>query len=357
MSKWKKISKRALLAFSLVGIMAIGLTGCGSGGDTADSGKNEPSANNSSEKGKDELKEFRIGVCGSDGSEIMELANLAYDKGLLEEELNAVGYTVKLVPLTTGGPEINEALAAGEINAAIYGDFPAFTSKSNGIDTTIVALVDSKMQYDVIAVDGINTPKDLEGKKVIVPVGTVAQYFWEHFAEANDIDTGKVEIINAASDATSLLQTGDADAYAINTYTASYYETLGLGHMLKSDAVVDGSTTFVFEVASSLLHDTPDLGTAINKALIRAYEAAVDKPEELYNSLASENISADAWKTAYSFDEKLSFLSPEITNEILAYYDKLNDWLYKNGIISEKVDVSSFVDATYYAKAKKALGE
>lgn len=345
MSNLKNISKKVALIFILAGTLVLGLTGCSANEEASGASKGG-------------LKELRVGVGGSDGSEAMEVAKLAYDKGWLAEELKAAGYKLKVVPLTTGGPEINEALAAGQLDAAIYGDFPAFTSKSNGIDTTIVALTNQKNQYGIVVNDKIDTPKDLEGKKVIVPTGTVAQYYWEHFAEANDIDVSKVEIINAATDAISLLQTGDADAYAITAYIAAYYETLGVGKVLKSDVeVTDGSTTFVFEVKSSLLKKDKDLGIAINKALIRAYEAAVENPEELYKALESENVSADAWKAAYSFDDTLSFLSPQITDEELAYYDKLNDWLYDKGNIQEKVDVDSFVDTSYYEKAKEALSK
>ena len=47
--------------------------------------------------------------------------------------------------------------------------------KSNGIDTTVVASVNGQQQYAVISSnDEIKEAKDLEGKKVIVPQGTVA---------------------------------------------------------------------------------------------------------------------------------------------------------------------------------------
>lgn len=121
--------------------------------------------------------------------------------------------------------------------------------------------------------------------------------------------------------------------------------------------ISDIGTTFVFEVKSELLEENAELGTAINKALIRSYEAAIEDPEALYAALASDTIPAEAWKVAYAFDDTLSFLSPEITSETLEYYNNLSEWMLNNSIITEKVDVSSFVDDSYYAKAKEALGE
>lgn len=342
----KKTGKK-FIALLTAGILAIGLAGCGTGDSK---GADTDTSNTTQSKG---LKTLRIGAAGQDGNYTMELGNLAYDSGILEDELNKVGYTAEIVPFATGGPEINEALAANEIDAAIVGDFPIFTANSNGIDTTIVALTNQKNQYGILAAKGINSAKDLEGKKVIVPAGTVAQYYWEHYVEANGLDASKIETINAASDATSLLQSGDADAYAITGYIAAYYEELGLGHVLKNEAEVDASTTFAFEVKDSVLTD--DLGVAINKAFIRSYEEAVKNPDELYKDLASETIPKSAWKASYAFDSSLSFLSPEITPDIEKYYDNLNEWLVSKGIISSKIDVSDVVNDSYFVKAQSEL--
>lgn len=344
-----KKSLKRLAAFLLTGLLVLHATGCGA----AEQSDDKPAGGEKKQEGT--YKTLRIGAAGHDGANTMELGNLAYDSGILEEELNKVGYTVEIVSFSTGGPEINEALASGSIDAAIVGDFPAFTSKSNGIDTTIVATANQKNQYGIVVTDGISSAKDLEGKRVIIPAGTVAHYYWEHFVAANGLDDSKIETINAAADAPSLLQAGEADAYAITKYIAAYYEETGLGTVLEDEAEVDGSTTFIFEVKTDLLTETADLGTAINKAMIRAYNEAVENPDKLYQALASENVPEEAWKVSYSFDDTLSFLSPEITDDLMDYYNNLNDWLYDHSIITSKVDVESFIDTSYYAKAKAEL--
>ena len=348
-------SVKKLTALLATGVLVFGALGCGSSKEKQKEEKEEKEETKKTENVSDteELKTLRIGAAGQDGKYYMELGNLAYDSGILEEELKKVGYEVEIVPFTTGGPEINEALASGVIDEAIVGDFPVFTVNSNGIDTTIVAVTNQANQYGIVATKGIDSAKDLEGKKVIVPAGTVAQYYWEHYVEANGLDASSIETINAASDATSLLQTGDADAYAITGYSAAYFEEIGLGHVLENEVEVDGSTTFAFEVKSDVLTD--DLGVAINKALIRSYEKAIENQDELYDSLESENVSRKAWEKSYSFDPTLSFLSPEITPELKEYYNNLNDWLNEKGIITSKVDVDKLVNDTYYAKAKAEL--
>ena len=191
MKNLKTILKKTILSVTAVSLatgLTAGLAGCGT------SNQSTQGRSTGSEK-----QVLRIGVGGSEESGyVLELAALANKNGYLEEELNAAGYTVQFVPFASAGPEINEALASGAVDAAIYGDFPAFTSKSNGIDTTVVATVNQRMQYGVLAHgNNIQTAKDLEGKKVVVLMGSVQQYFWEKYAQANNIDTSKVEVINS----------------------------------------------------------------------------------------------------------------------------------------------------------------
>ena len=342
------------LALTVIGasVATFGFTGCGN--SKAGSSDTSEISNESSDAAESsaELKEFRIGAGGSDDSPAMELASVAYDKGYLEEELNKVGYTVKVSAFQGGGPEINEALAAGELDAAIYGDFPAFTSKSNGIDTKIIALTNGQQQYAVLAAnDEIKTAKDLEGKKVIVQQGTVVQYFYEHYVEARGLDADKIEIINSG-DAMSLLQSGDADAYIMQQNLLYYYESLGVGKVIDTgNDIPEGSPTFVFEVASKLLEEKPEIGVAVNKALIRAYDDVAENPQTLYDAVASEAIPAEFQEKNYEFDKSLKFMSPEITSEKISYYENLNQWMQDHSIISNPVDVQAFIDNSYYKKA------
>lgn len=362
------MKKRLITVLVAGSLMITGLVGCGA--DTSDktaSGGNtsgETTVSETTDGGTElsekatgetvangELKTLNIGVGGTDGAWSMELGNLAYEKGYLEEELNTAGYTANVVAFQGAGPEINEALASGALNAAVYGDFPAFTSKSNGIDTTVVATTNKTQQYGVIAVGDIKGAKDLEGKKVIVPTGTVAQYYWEHYVEATGIDASKIELINT-TDATSLLATGEADAYAMTLPVLEYFQQLGLGAILEDSVGIEGATTtYVFTVATSVLKEDPEVGVAINKALIRAYHDAIENPQELYEAVASDSIGAACYEPAYAFDTTFGNLSPEITDADISYYTELQKWLIDNGLIYSEIDVESFFDGSYYTQA------
>lgn len=353
-TSWKKTVVSMLLA----GMMGLLLAGCGNSKEQASkstaSAKVSEASGEESEAPKEELKTLRIGTGGRGDSPTLYLASVAREKGYLEEELNKAGYTLDLSVFAGAGPEINEALAAGELDGAVYGELPAFTSKSNGIDTKIIAVVNGQQQYAVLSAnDEIKTAKDLEGKKVIVPLGTVTQFFWDSYAKARGIDTGSVEIINAVSDAESLLQTGDADAYVMVASSLYSYEAKGLGKVIDTGSdVPEASTEYVFTLKSDLIDASPEVPVAINKALIKAFEDIKKNPQLLYDSTSSEYLPAEYSKKDYEFDPSLEFMTPEITEERISHFQDVNDWLKAQGILQSDVDVSAFAVPEYYNQAK-----
>lgn len=162
----------------LAAAMTFGLVGCGAKKDST------VVATEAETPSEENEKVIRIGGSGSEDSAMnLELMNVAYKQGYLEDELKKAGYRLDFTFFPGGGPALNEALAAGELDAVVYGDLPAFVGKSNGADTTLIASVNADLQYGiVVANDEIQDPKDLEGKNVIVPEGTAIQYFWENYA-------------------------------------------------------------------------------------------------------------------------------------------------------------------------------
>ena len=113
-----------IFALLLAGAVSFGLVGCGSSSGSDSSKQAASSASG-------DLKPLRLGCPGFDDYPLLENGKLAYDKGYLEEELNAVGYTLDLVTFQEAGPAINEAYASGELDMAFYGEYPAATAYSN----------------------------------------------------------------------------------------------------------------------------------------------------------------------------------------------------------------------------------
>lgn len=352
-----KILKKLFTTAAVAIIATVGLVGCGSSKDSKDDTKAPTTTEVDKSTSGDKLKEVRIGLPSSGDGVLGELFNLADKNGYVEEELNAVGYTEEVKGFTGAGPEINEALASSSLDIAIYGDFPTFTIKSNGIDVTVIASTNHKQGYGILTANKeIKKPKDLEGKNVIVPQGTAIQFFWDTYAEINGIDTSKVNIINTV-DSSSLLASGEADALVSPNYSNAYMESIGVGTVFDDGSnATDGYISYCVTVRTEYLKENPDVAVALNKALVRAFKDAQENPDAYYEAVASKTISADIEKKAYAFDPKLEYLNPGFTDDDFTYYNRLNEHLVEYGIITKEVDVEQLFDRSYYDKAIEELG-
>ncbi len=343
-----RTNKKKLLGTILLSTMIVaGIVGCGKKETTS-------ATTEGTSEGTQAEKVIRVGGPGSEDSSLnMELMNVAYRQGYLEDELKKAGYQLDFKFFAGAGPALNEALVADEIDVVTYGDLPAFVGKSNGVDTTIIASVNADLQYGiVVADDKIQDAKDLEGKNVIVPEGTAIQYFWENYTKEKGIDTSKVNVINAVEDAASLLMTGDADAVVSTAYGIQSYVYMGVGRILDTGAGLENAHSSYITVAkTSYLKENPDAAVAINKALIEAYTAVTKDANVLYESSAGDNLPAEEWKNVYAYDTSFTYLNPEITTSEREYWDQFNQWLVDHKLISEKIDLDSFADTSYYEKA------
>ena len=341
--------KKRLGAILLTTVLVLSIAGCGNKNAETEEAKADTTVTETTDE-----KVIRVGGPGTEEAALnMELMNVAYSQGYLESELENAGYKLEFTFFAGGGPGVNEALAADEIDVATYGDLPAFVGKSNGADTTVIASVNADLQYGiVVANDEIQDAKDLEGKNVIVPEGTAIQYFWENYTEEKGIDTNKVNIINAVEDAASLLMTGDADAIVSTTYGAQSYVYQGVGKILDTGAgLKNAHSSYVTVVRNSFLKENPDAAIAINKALIDAYDAILKDENVLYQSSAGTSLPAEEWKKVYAYDTSFSYMTPEITDSEKEYWDNFNQWLEDHKLIKEKLDLDTFIDTSYYEKA------
>ena len=340
----KKLNK--ILSMILMGALALTLTACSTNENTSDG----TSAGGSNAETQ-ELKTIRVGVPGFDDNPVLENGRLAQKLGYFDEELNAVGYKLELVTFQEAGPAINEAYASGQLDLAVYGDLPASVCRSNGVDIKIIGSVNGQQNLAVIAGNdsGIEEPKDLEGKKVIVGIGTNYHAYWQHLVDAYGIDESKVEIVNVVSDAATVFTTGEADAWLTFYYNTLYYEKLGHGKTIENTTThPEMASQFLVTGRTKYLEENPEAATAFLKALTRSKDYAVEHPDELYEAVASPTIGVEIYKKSYDFDPEFKFLSPGVTDSTLQKLDFLSNFLLAQGFIKEALDLDGFVDTSYY---------
>jgi len=139
---------------------------------------------------------------------------------IFKQELKKIGYTVKFYPFMKG-EEINHFMKKGLLEGSIIGDMPTLKIASEG-HITVMSLF-QKGSVSLVS-RNIYRVRDLKGKKVAYPYGSIAHYYLLRILEErgmseNDVrhvplDTGN--ILNAIRD-------GKIDAFTTFEPTATIY--------------------------------------------------------------------------------------------------------------------------------------
>jgi aliphatic sulfonates family ABC transporter substrate-binding protein len=138
-----------------------------------------------------ELKPIKIGF---QTGEINVLLSYALGSGLFK----ANGLDVKVAQFPAG-PAMLPALAAGEVDLAWMGEFPAVTGYSNGLPIEILFMerIDAtNVRLVANPAVGITTTSDLKGKRIGVAIGSTSHYhLLRALAQAN-LKASDVTLVN-----------------------------------------------------------------------------------------------------------------------------------------------------------------
>lgn len=190
------LTKITVLAATLS--LTIGaLTGCGAGSAQA--------------KESDELNSARtIRIADQP---YYYTAKVALQKGFLAEEF---GDEYKFeINLFENGTLINEAITAGEVDLAAYGDTPAIQGFANGIDVQVIStLWVSDNAYALVAGanSGVNSTADLKGKKLAFRAGTTTHQLLLSILDREGLSESDVTLVNLnTAEGIAALAKGEVD--------------------------------------------------------------------------------------------------------------------------------------------------
>lgn len=347
--------KRAAAIVTAV-VLTGAFTACSSTSDnTADDSTQSETSDNSN---NEDLQVVRIGYSGNNGA-AAGLLGYIETTGLLEEELNKIGYTVEYTGFETGGAGVNEALAAGQLDYAGTVDFPAIVGRASGIDSSVVAITDSLTEIDIIAKkENVKDINDLKGKKIGVQLGTVQQRFVVTVLNSVGLDVSDVEILNMTSaEAISALQTGDIDAFAsVETYTAQITQTDDTFYSVATTRTnPEWGSPYVITGANNYLKDHEDVTEVIIQTLLKGKEEIISDPEHFYQTLA------DAFGFDYELEEyldnkddnKFDYCTIEITDDAANTIKADYEFALSSGLIENEFDIDSWINTSYYENAVK----
>ena len=272
---------------------------------------------------------------------------VAIDKGYF----NAEGLDVT-IDTGAGSVEPLNRLAGGSYDMA-FGDINSlvkFLDKNPSTKIKGVFMLYNNPPFAVVGrkSKGVNSPKDLEGKKLGAPVADGAYAQWPIFVAANKIDASKVQVQNIGFPVREpMLITGDVDA--ITGFAFSSYLNVAK-NVPKGDATVFLMAEYGVKLYGNaiMVHpkfaaEKPEAVKGFLRAFVKGLKDVVANPEAAMASVLPRNPVAKK-------DDELERLNYALEKNILTDEVKANGY---GGIDNARMEVALEQIATTYSFEKK----
>ena len=316
-----------LAAAFMVLLAAFGLAGCGSGG-----GKEEGKA-----------QEVRIATLHLVNGDLIALYEKWYEKEL--------GIPVKIIKFDSG-KDINSAIASGGIDIGQEGTSPAALAIANNLDVEVFWIGDIIGTAETLVAkngSGINSVKDLVGKKVATPFSSTAHYSLLNALKLAGVDENSVTILDLQpDDIYATWQRGDIDAAYV------WYPVLG--NLLKDGTAITDSAKLAEQgvvtgdtnvVRRQFAQANPEVLTKFVELQLRANNIIHNERELAVKDIAAilEVSEQDAAGQLESFqyltaDEEIDYLD----NKLAKTLKNTADFLVEQKSIKSAPDLSVFQD-------------
>ncbi|WP_245819628.1 ABC transporter substrate-binding protein [Rhodococcoides yunnanense] len=321
------------IAVALLAAAALAVGGCSSDGSGSAS--------------RTEIKTLRIGTIGS-GNTLSGPLGFANQREKLVPALADLGVENIEIFSFPNGPDLNQALVAGELDVANYGDTPALVAKGSGLQTRLLAVTAFDNNAGVVAKDpSITSLKDLQGKKIGVPSGSYIDRYLQGALQEEGVTAELIHLYPADQEAP--LNSGEIDAAALPDVnpSASLHAFLAKGfHQVDSvyDDHPDLAGTSASVSSDEFLEANPDFGLAWQQLLVSSAKFAKNNWEDyLAYEIGQSNFSPDIVRGAAVADSIAEEAFPPAAVDLLT---GTKQFLVDQGKIREDFDLESWFYVT-----------
>ena len=270
------------------------------------------------------------------------------EKGLLEEKLKPLGYTVTWTEFP-GGPQLLEALNVGAIDFGTAGEAPPIFAQAAGAPLLYVGYEPPAPTGEAILVakdSPIKSVADLKGKKVALNKGSNVHYFLVKALEAAGVAYKDIQpVFLTPADARAAFESGAVDAWAIwdpfyaAGQAATGARTLVDGTGSDGKALVSNHQFFLAEQKFTAAN--PQVIDATLEALKEIDDWASKHPDDVAQELSPKTgIPVDVLKVAIG---RLGFGLRPIDDGVIAEQQKIADTFKELGLIPKPITVSDVV--------------
>jgi ABC-type nitrate/sulfonate/bicarbonate transport system substrate-binding protein len=172
-----------------------------------------------------------------------------------------------------GAPTLNAAMLSGDLQAGYTGGTAVMGAAVGGADFKILAILTSKVTYDLVARRGIKSVEDLRGKQIGVTsiggtnwMGTILGL--ERLGL--DVNRDKINFIVAGDDSvrTQGIVAGTMDATAVDGVYSKILREKGLPVLAEFSALKIPITSASFVVPNALIQKNPRIVESLLKAVL-----------------------------------------------------------------------------------------
>jgi len=323
---------KSLRFVALAALAAVAVFGAACGGDDDDSG--EP---------------IRLGFSAWPGWFPWQVAE---EQGFFDD----AGVEVELVWFDGYLDSIN-ALAAGQLDANSQTLNDTIGSVAAGSDQVIVLTNDNSTGNDqIIVASGINSVKDLKGKKIGLEAGVVDHYLLLLGLAKAGLAFSDVEIVNLETGAAAAaFASGQLDAVAVFApFTTTALERSG-SKTLFSSKDFPGAIPDHLAISRTLLEDRPEDVQKLIDAWYKTLAYIAENREEAIKIMAeragvseAEYASYEAGTTLFSADDNVKAFEPgdDLTSLEFAAKD-ISKFMLDAKLIDNEVDLSKLFDSSF----------
>ncbi len=281
---------------------------------------------------------------------------IAWYKGFLQEELAKVNAKLVVVPMIiTGGAGYQEAMSSGSIDIASSGETPMIYSYAAGNPVRIIAAYPKGGSLNAIVVrkdSGINSVRDLKGKKVAAAFGGNNHKFLVEVLGLNGLTIGKdVKFFNLQdNDAPPALLRGDIDAFSTGFQKALLLETKEKVKIIYDVTQYENwSGIGIYSVRKEYAEKHPEVVKAFLKAIIRTNKWIQEHPDESIDYWQSqENYPRFTYGKLYPDYKSGNFgFDISLSDDLIGRLNRSKSFLVKNGLLKKDFDVNGLVERKY----------
>ena len=263
------------------------------------------------------------------------------EKGFLTEAFAEEGIEFGYSNLTTG-PEQTQALASGDIQFLnAVGATSVISSASNGADIKIISMYSRSPKAFMLFTnnDDIKSPKDLVGKKVAGPKGTILHELLVRYLATEGLTEKDIEFVQMdIPSSQAALVAGEVDFALLAGPTA--YNMIQDGYKVVTDGegLVDGTIV----VATS--EDFYSKNAGLVKKFLRVQQETLQYIDENYEeameiTAKETELPLDGVKEMY----KMYDFNMDITQSDIESMQKTVQFMKENNMIENDVDIQSLI--------------